>query len=246
MSSANGLATLGTDGVTVRFGGLAALEDLTIELARNEILGLIGPNGAGKSTLINVLSGFQRVAAGRVYVDGRNITGRVPHDISRLGVARTFQAVRLFAALTVLENVAAGFSGRPVGRRAARLRAQEILDWIGLGDKAQAIAGTLPYGDERRVGIARALATATAFLLLDEPAAGTNEEDIPNLISMIARIRDEFDCGVLVVEHNMGLIMGLCSRVHVIDHGRTIAVGSPRAVQDDPEVRRAYLGEDET
>ena len=116
----------------------------------------------------------------------------------------------------------------------------------GLGDKAQAIAGTLPYGDERRVGIARALATAPAFLLLDEPAAGTNEEDIPNLISMIARIRDEFDCGVLVVEHNMGLIMGLCSRVHVIDHGRTIAVGSPRAVQDDPEVRRAYLGEDET
>ena len=246
MSSANGLATLGTDGVTVRFGGLAALEDLTIELARNEILGLIGPNGAGKSTLINVLSGFQRVAAGRVYVDGRNITGRLPHDISRLGVARTFQAVRLFAALTVLENVAAGFSGRPVGRRVARLRAQEILDWIGLGDKAQAIAGSLPYGDERRVGIARALATAPAFLLLDEPAAGTNEEDIPNLISMIARIRDEFDCGVLVVEHNMGLIMGLCSRVHVIDHGRTIAVGSPRAVQDDPEVRRAYLGEDET
>ena len=204
MSSANGLATLGTDGVTVRFGGLAALEDLTIELARNEILGLIGPNGAGKSTLINVLSGFQRVAAGRVYVDGRNITGRVPHDISRLGVARTFQAVRLFAALTVLENVAAGFSGRPVGRRAARLRAQEILDWIGLGDKAQAIAGSLPYGDERRVGIARALATAPAFLLLDEPAAGTNEEDIPNLISMIARIRDEFDCGVLVVEHKHG------------------------------------------
>ena len=246
MSSANGLATLGTDGVTVRFGGLAALEDLTLKLARDEILGLIGPNGAGKSTLINVLSGFQRVAAGRVYVDGRNITGRVPHDISRLGVVRTFQAVRLFAALTVLENVAAGFSGRPVGRRAARLRTQEILDWIGLGDKAQTIAGSLPYGDECRVGIARALATAPAFLLLDEPAAGTNEEDIPNLISMIARIRDEFDCGVLVVEHNMGLIMGLCSRVHVIDHGRTIAVGSPRAVQDDPEVRRAYLGEDET
>lgn len=146
----------------------------------------------------------------------------------------------------MLENVAAGFSGRSVGRHAARSRAQEILDWIGLGDKAQAIAGTLPYGDERRVGIARALATGPAFLLLDEPAAGTNEKDIPSLMSMIARIRDEFDCGVLVVEHNMGLIMGLCSRVHVIDHGRTIAIGSPRAVQDDPEVRQAYLGEDET
>ena len=246
MTAANALATLGTDGVTVRFGGLAALEDLTLELARHEILGLIGPNGSGKSTLINVLSGFQRVAAGRVHADDRDITSRLPHDISRLGIARTFQAVRLFAGLTVLENVAAGFSGRPVGRRAARARAQEILDWIGLGDKAQSIAGTLPYGDERRVGIARALATAPAFLLLDEPAAGTNEEDIPSLMSMIARIRDEFDCGVLVVEHNMGLIMGLCSRVHVIDHGRTIAIGSPRAVQGDPEVRRAYLGEDET
>ena len=246
MSAASALATLGTDGVTVRFGGLAALEDLTLELSRDEILGLIGPNGAGKSTLINVLSGFQRVAAGRVHADDRDITGRLPHDISRLGVARTFQAVRLFAGLTVLENVAAGFSCRPVGRRAARARAQEILDWIGLGDKAQSIAGTLPYGDERRVGIARALATSPAFLLLDEPAAGTNEEDIPSLMSMIARIRDEFDCGVLVVEHNMGLIMGLCTRVHVIDHGRTIAIGPPRAVQDDPEVRQAYLGEDET
>ena len=246
MIAANALATLGTDGVTVRFGGLAALEDLTLELSRDEILGLIGPNGSGKSTLINVLSGFQRVAAGRVHADDRDITRRLPHDISRLGIARTFQAVRLFAGLTVLENVAAGFSGRPVGRRAARTRAQEILDWIGLGDKAQLIAGTLPYGDERRVGIARALATGPAFLLLDEPAAGTNEEDIPSLMSMIARIRDEFDCGVLVVEHNMGLIMGLCTRVHVIDHGRTIAMGSPRAVQDDPEVRRAYLGEDET
>ena len=246
MTAANAPAILGTDGVTVRFGGLAALEDLTLELARDEILGLIGPNGAGKSTLINVLSGFQPVAAGRVYADGRTLTGRKPHELSHLGIARTFQAVRLFAGLSVLENVAAGFSGRPVARRAARDRALEILDWIGLGAKAQAIAGTLPYGDERRVGIARALATGPAFLLLDEPAAGTNEEDIPSLMSMIARIRDEFDCGVLVVEHNMGLIMGLCSRVHVIDHGRTIAIGSPRAVQDDPEVRRAYLGEDET
>lgn len=238
-------ATLGTEGVAVRFGGLAALDDLTLALDRDEILGLIGPNGAGKSTLINVLSGFQRAATGRVRLDGRDITGRKPHELSRLGIARTFQAVRLFPGLTVLENVAAGFAGRPVGRRAARVRAREILDWIGLGAKAGLVAGTLPYGDERRVGIARALATGPAFLLLDEPAAGTNEEDIPRLMDMITRIRTEFGCGVLVVEHNMGLVMGLCGRVHVIDHGRTIAVGSPRAVQDDPEVRRAYLGEDE-
>ena len=238
----------GTDGVTVRFGGLAALEDLTIELARNEILGLIGPNGAGKSTLINVLSGFQRVA-GRAGLRGRPQhhrprtpryfpPRRCPHVPGRSPLRRPHGARERGRRL---QRAAGG----PPGRTTAGRRRSSIGS--GLGDKAQAIAGTLPYGDERRVGIARALATAPAFLLLlDEPAAGTNEEDIPNLISMIARIRDEFDCGVLVVEHNMGLIMALCSRVHVIDHGRTIAVGSPRAVQDDPEVRRAYLGEDET
>ncbi len=245
MTAASPQETLRTDGITVRFGGLAALDDLSLELRRHEILGLIGPNGAGKSTMINVLSGFQRVDAGRVHLEGRDITRSRPHEISRLGVARTFQAVRLFSGLSVLENVAAGFAGRAVGRRAARIRAQEILDWLGLGGAAARTAGTLPYGDERLVGIARALATGPAFLLLDEPAAGTNEEDIPGLIETIARIHGEFGCGVLVVEHNMGLIMGLCGRVHVIDHGRTIAVGPPRAVQNDPEVRRAYLGEDE-
>lgn len=236
---------LETDDVSVRFGGLAALQNLTISLKSGEILGLIGPNGAGKSTAINVLSGFQAPAEGRVTLAGRDITRKAPHAISRLGIARTFQAVRLFRGLTVLENVASGFSGRRVGRYAARARAREILDWIGLGDKAGLIAGTLPYGDERRIGIARALATTPDFLLLDEPAAGTNEKDIPDLMGMIARIRDDFGCGLLVVEHNMGLIMGLCERVQVIDHGSTIALGTPPEVQRDPEVRRAYLGDED-
>lgn len=245
MTGTNAGETLGTDGVAVRFGGLAALQDLSVDLARGELLGLIGPNGAGKSTLINVLSGFQRPSEGAVRLGGRDITGRKPHDISRLGIARTFQAVRLFPGLSVLENVAAGFSGRPVRRRAARARAREIIEWMGLGPKADLIAGTLPYGDERRVGIARALATSPQFLLLDEPAAGTNENEVADLMATIARIRDEFGCGVLVVEHNMGLIMQLCERVHVIDHGRTIAIGTPGEVQRDVEVRRAYLGDDE-
>ena len=245
MTGINAGETLGTDGVAVRFGGLAALQDLSVKLARGELLGLIGPNGAGKSTLINVLSGFQQPSEGQVVLAGRTITGRRPHQISRLGVARTFQAVRLFPQLSVLENVAAGFTGRPVRRRAARIKAREIIDWIGLGDKADMLAGTLPYGDERRVGIARALATTPEFLLLDEPAAGTNEAEIEGLMKAIARIRDDFGCGVLVVEHNMGLIMQLCERVHVIDHGRTIAIGTPASVQRDPEVRRAYLGDEE-
>ncbi len=236
--------TLETDGVTVRFGGLAALKDLSIRLVRGEVLGLIGPNGAGKSTAINVLSGFQRPSEGRVSLRGKDITGRAPHQISRLGVARTFQAVRLFPGLTVLENVAAGFTGRPVSRKAARVRAREIVEWMGLGDRADLPAGTLPYGDERRVGIARALATQPAFLLLDEPAAGTNEAELPALMQTVARIRDDYGCGLLVVEHNMGLIMRLCERVQVIDHGQTIAVGTPDEVQRDAEVRRAYLGDD--
>jgi len=132
-----------------------------------------------------------------------------------------------------------------IGRYAARERAHEILAWIGLADKVDLIAGTLPYGDERRIGIARALATTPDFLLLDEPAAGTNEKDVPDLMRMIAGIRDEFGCGLLVVEHNMGLIMGLCERVQVIDHGATIALGTPSEVQRDPEVRRAYLGDED-
>ena len=245
MNDATVTGALEAERVSVRFGGLRALEDITLDLARGELLGLIGPNGAGKSTLINVLSGFQAPVDGAIRLDGRTITGLEPHMVSRAGVARTFQAVWLFRGLSVLENVAAGLALRRASRRAASRRAQEILDWMGLGPKADLIAGTLPYGDERRIGIARALATEPRYLLLDEPAAGSNEDEIDALVDTIARIRTEFGCGVLVVEHNMGLIMSLCERIHVIDGGRTIAIGSPAEVQSDPAVRRAYLGEDE-
>ncbi len=231
--------------VSVRFGGLRALEDITLGLARGELLGLIGPNGAGKSTLINALSGFEAPAEGVIRLDGRSLKGLQPHEVSRAGIARTFQSVRLFRGLSVIENVAAALVLRLGSRRAAVRRAQEILDWMGLGPKADLIAGTLPYGDERRIGIARALATEPRYLLLDEPAAGSNEDEIGELVAAIARIRAEFGCGVLVVEHNMALIMSLCERIHVIDGGRTIAIGTPAEVQRDPAVRRAYLGEDE-
>jgi branched-chain amino acid transport system ATP-binding protein len=231
--------------VSVRFGGLRALEDVSLTLAHGELLGLIGPNGAGKSTLINALSGFEAPAEGVIRLDGRTLAGHQPHEVSRAGVARTFQAVRLFRGLSVLENVAAGLVLRRASRRAATKRAREILDWMGLAPKADVIAGTLPYGDERRIGIARALATEPRYLLLDEPAAGSNEDEIAELASTITRIRADFGCGVLVVEHNMALIMALSERIHVIDGGRTIAIGTPAEVQRDPAVRRAYLGEDE-
>ena len=236
---------LEADRVSVRFGGLRALDEISLSLPRGELLGLIGPNGAGKSTLINVLSGFQPPVEGEIRLEGRRITGLPPHQVSRAGVARTFQAVRLFRGLTVTENVAASLALRRASRVAASHRAQEILDWMGLGPKAELIAGTLPYGDERRIGIARALATEPRYLLLDEPAAGSNEDEIGDLVETITRIRSEFGCGVLVVEHNMGLIMSLCERIHVIDGGRTIALGTPAEVQRDHAVRQAYLGEDE-
>ena len=245
MTEAIVTGALEAEHVSVRFGGLRALENITLSLARGELLGLIGPNGAGKSTLINALSGFEAPVEGTIRLEGRSLAGLQPHEVSRAGVARTFQAVRLFRGLSVLENVAAGLVLRRASRRAAVGRAQEILDWMGLGPKADLIAGTLPYGDERRIGIARALATEPRYLLLDEPAAGSNEDEIGELVATIARIRTDFGCGVLVVEHNMALIMTLCERIHVIDGGRTIAIGTPLEVQRDPAVRRAYLGEDE-
>ncbi|MEQ8499545.1 MAG: ATP-binding cassette domain-containing protein [Sneathiellaceae bacterium] len=236
------LSGLFARGVTVRFEGVTALEDVDLALEPGEILGLIGPNGAGKTTLVNVLTGFQKPGAGTVGIDGEAFSGRPPHDFARAGLGRTFQAVRLFAGMTVLENVELGAVGKGIARAAARAEAAEILDWLGLGAMAGLQAGTLPYGDERWVGLARALAGRPRFLLLDEPAAGLNEAEAERLVTMVARIRDRFGCGVLIIEHNMKLVMSLCDRIHVLEHGRTIATGTPAEAQADPEVRRAYLG----
>ena len=228
--------------ISVNFEGLAAVDEVTISMGRREIFGLIGPNGAGKTTLVNVLTGFQKPTHGNVVLAGVDITGWPPHRIGRRGLARTFQAVRLYPDMLVIENLEAAAVGTGLGRREASRRARAILDWMNFSDKAHDHADTLPYGDERRVGIGRALAMAPHFVLLDEPAAGMSDTECDDLMALISRIPQEFGCGVLLIEHNMRVIMGVCDRIHVIDSGRTIGEGSPQEIQNNPTIIRAYLG----
>jgi len=226
----------------VKFEGLAAIDGVSFALQRGDIFGLIGPNGAGKTTLVNVVSGFQHPSRGKVLLDGRDITSWSAHRRGTHGLVRTFQAVRLFRAMTVLENLEVAAVGAGLGRRAAERRAYEILEWMGDAHRALDRADALPYGDERRVGIGRALAMAPRYLLLDEPAAGLGDAECDQLMQLMARVPQDFRCGVLLIEHNMRLIMGVCHRIHVIDSGRTIAEGSPSQIRNDPAVIRAYLG----
>ncbi len=236
------MSALEAHGVTVRFGGLTAVDDVTLTLSRDEVLGLIGPNGAGKTTLVNVLSGFQRPAAGAIRI-GENEYTRLPrHDFPRAGIVRTFQAVRLFKGLTVSENVEASFVSHGIGRSQARRQAAEVLADLGLGEKAHRRAAGLSYGEERRVGLARALAANPHFLLLDEPAAGLAAAEADELRHFIGGLHAKYGCGVLVIEHNMALVMNLCHRIHVLDGGRTIATGTPADIRAHAGVRRAYLG----
>jgi len=235
--------SLKTQDVTKDFGGLRAVNNVSLSLKRGEILGLIGPNGSGKTTFINVITGNLDITSGKVRVDDLDITGWPTHKIPSAGIARTFQVVRLFKALTVLENVeVAAVSVNRLSRREAKVRAYDALDRVGLVGRAQLRAGTLPYGEERRVEIARALVTNPAFLLLDEPGAGLNEAEIETLLDSLIGLPLEIDCGILVVDHDMRFIMRLCDRIHVLNHGRTIAEGTPGEVRRQPEVREAYLG----
>ena len=234
-----------TEGVSVRFGSLAALTDVDLRLDRGEILGLIGPNGAGKTTMVNVLSGFQAPVEGRVLLDGEEVTGRPPEKLAQLGLTRTFQSTRLFGLLTVLENVQAGAVGRGASVRSAREQAYDLLERLEFHDRALVPAAALSHGHQRMVGLIRALATGPRFLLLDEPAAGLDEGESRELVGVIRRIRDDFECGVLVIEHDMSVIMPLCERIHVLSHGKTIAVAGPAEVQRDPAVIEAYLGTDQ-
>jgi branched-chain amino acid transport system ATP-binding protein len=207
------------------------------------VLGLIGPNGAGKSTLVNVLSGFDRPTVGTVELEGRDVTRWSAHRRGRNGLARTFQHSRSFRGLTVRENVEVAALGVGAGPRAARRRADELLGVLSLEAYAGAPAATLAHGDERRLGVARALATRPRFVLMDEPAAGLPEAEVPDFADVVRSVRDDHDAGVLLVEHNMALVMAVCDRIQVLDQGRTLAEGTPADVRANLDVAAAYLGE---
>ena len=225
------------------FAGVHALRDVTLELERGEIVGLIGPNGAGKSTLVNVLSGFDRPSSGTVELEGRDITRWKPSRRGRAGLARTFQHSHAFRALSVRENVEVAALGAGASSRAARAGAEELLESLALGAQADAAAAALAQGDERRLGVARALATNPRFVLLDEPAAGLPEAEIPAFADAVRSLRDDREAGVLLIDHNMGLIMDVCDRIHVLDQGRTLAEGTPADIRANLDVAAAYLGE---
>jgi branched-chain amino acid transport system ATP-binding protein len=221
---------------------LQALTNVTLELKIGEILGLIGPNGSGKTTLINVITGLLPANGGRITAGGVDVTNRPPYEIAKAGISRTFQTIRLFHELSVLENVEVAAVSVGVSRREARQRAETALDEMGVLPYASYLASELPYGHERRVEVARALAMGPKFLLLDEPAAGLNEEESDELLKILAPIPAAKNLGMLIVEHDMRLIMRLCHRLHVLSYGKTIGEGTPEHVRQIPAVVEAYLG----
>jgi branched-chain amino acid transport system ATP-binding protein len=232
--------------VSRSFAGVRALVDVTLAIQRHEVVGLIGPNGAGKSTLVNVLSGFDRPDAGAVELGGEEVTGWNASRRARAGLARTFQHSRAFPGLSVRENVevaALGIGARP--REAAR-RAQGLLELLGLAGLADTTAAGLSHGDERRLGVARALATEPRFVLMDEPAAGLPEAELPEFAAVVRSVREEHGAGVLLIDHNVALVMEVCDRVQVLDQGRTLAEGPPAEIRANLDVAAAYLGESAT
>ncbi|HUG63623.1 MAG TPA: ABC transporter ATP-binding protein [Gaiellaceae bacterium] len=235
--------TLRASSVSRAFVGVQALRDVTLELHRHEVVGLIGPNGAGKSTLVNVLSGFDVPTSGTVELEGRDVTRWSAHRRGRAGIARTFQHSRSFRRLSVRENVEVAALGVGTSPAVARRRAENLLALLGLSAYAERLAEELAHGDERRLGVARALATEPRFVLLDEPAAGLPEAEVPDFAEVIRSVRDDHDAGVLLIDHNMALVMEVCDRLQVLDQGRTLAEGTPDEIRANLDVTAAYLGE---